>query len=74
MKFLVVGLGSMGKRRIRNLHTLNFSQIAGFDLRNDRVEEAVNKYQIIPFSDFNQAINYKFILFVCLFWCYHKFF
>jgi len=56
MKFLVVGLGSMGKRRVRNLKALGYSDIAGFDLRKDRVEEAVQKYGVIPFDDFDKAI------------------
>ena len=34
MKFLIVGLGSMGKRRIRCLKALGFeSHITGFDKR-----------------------------------------
>ena len=33
MKALVVGLGSMGKRRIRNLQALGLSDIGGFDDR-----------------------------------------
>ena len=44
MKFLIIGLGSMGKRRIRNLQYLGYSKIFGFDLNEDRRQEAVNKY------------------------------
>lgn len=40
MKFLVVGLGSMGKRRIRCLQTLGFRDITGVDPREDRRAEA----------------------------------
>lgn len=36
MLFLVVGLGSMGRRRIRCLHTLGYQNIIGYDLRDDR--------------------------------------
>ena len=40
MKFLVVGLGSMGKRRVRNLIALGFKDsVSGFDIREDRREE-----------------------------------
>lgn len=39
-KFLVIGLGSMGKRRIRCLKSLNYSEIYGFDQRADRLKEA----------------------------------
>lgn len=37
-KFLVIGLGSMGKRRVRCLKGLNHSEIYGLDTRTDRVE------------------------------------
>lgn len=40
MKVLVVGLGSMGKRRIRCLKTLGQNDLYGFDTRLDRAEEA----------------------------------
>lgn len=57
MKFLVIGLGSMGKRRIRNLISLGYKDsIAGFDLRKDRREEA-EKYSIEVFGDFELAMN-----------------
>lgn len=46
MKFLVIGLGSMGKRRIRNLLANNETDIIGFDLRQDRCCEAREKYGI----------------------------
>ena len=51
MKFIVVGLGSMGKRRVRNLIALGDNDIAGFDLREDRCLEANGKYGIKTFSD-----------------------
>ena len=57
MKFLVVGLGSMGKRRIRCLKKLNYKNIAGFDLREDRRDEVVDKYSIKTFKDIDDAIN-----------------
>ncbi len=42
MKFLIVGLGSIGKRHIRNLLSLKIKRenIFGFDPRNDRINEA----------------------------------
>jgi len=57
MKFLVIGLGSMGKRRVRNLLALGGHEIAGFDIRADRREEAVLKYGITPFADIDAAIS-----------------
>ena len=46
MRFYVVGLGSMGKRRIRNLHANGEKDIVGFDVRPDRNQEAKEKYGI----------------------------
>jgi predicted dehydrogenase len=57
MTFLVIGLGSMGKRRIRCLKTLNYSNIYGFDLRVDRRAEVEEKYRIKTFSDFATAVT-----------------
>lgn len=57
MKFLVVGLGSMGKRRIRNLQHLKVGEIVGFDVREDRRREAEEKYAIRTFSKFDEAMR-----------------
>lgn len=57
MKFLVIGLGSMGKRRVRNLIALGNNEVAGFDLREDRRVEAVEKYGITTFSDIETALR-----------------
>jgi predicted dehydrogenase len=46
MKFLQIGLGSMGKRRVRNLLALGHTDITGFDFREDRRQEAEQKYKI----------------------------
>lgn len=54
---LVVGLGSMGKRRVRNMQALGFSAIAGFDLRADRQKEAADKYSIPVYGSFEEAIK-----------------
>lgn len=56
MKFLVVGLGSMGKRRVRNLQALGHAALAGFDLRADRRREAAEKYDIPVFDTFEAAV------------------
>ncbi len=55
MRFLIVGLGSMGKRRIRNLQRLGWSDIVGFDPRADRRLEAEQKYGIRTMSDWKEA-------------------
>jgi len=56
MKFLVIGLGSMGKRRVRNLIALGHKDIIGFDPRIDRTDEA-KEYGIEVFNDFNEAFE-----------------
>ncbi|BFU76848.1 Gfo/Idh/MocA family oxidoreductase [Arcobacter sp. 15-2] len=56
MNFLVIGLGSMGKRRVRNLIALgHIDNIAGFDPRSDRTNEA-KEYGIKVFNDFDEAV------------------
>jgi predicted dehydrogenase len=59
MKALVVGLGSMGKRRVRNLKALGVESVIGFDLREDRRNEAKEKYGIDTFSTYEQALEEK---------------
>lgn len=59
LKFLQIGLGSMGKRRIRNLlfHKVSKDNIYGFDLSKDRCLEAQNKFEMKTFSNFERALN-----------------
>jgi len=57
MSFLIVGLGSMGKRRIRCLAALGCKNVAGFDLRSDRRSETSQKYAIKTYADFDEAVN-----------------
>lgn len=56
MKFLIVGLGSMGKRRIRNLQALGHTSLAGFDPRPDRCKEASSRYGVEVFDSFDAAL------------------
>ena len=56
MKFVVIGLGSMGKRRVRNLQRLGHSEILGYDPRVDRRAEAVEKYGIDATGDIEEAL------------------
>lgn len=55
MKILVVGLGSMGKRRVRCLRRLGIQDITGFDPRQDRREEANTKYGISTVGEWDKA-------------------
>ena len=55
MNFLVIGLGSMGKRRIRCLKNLGFRKIYGFDRVHQESKKVGNKYKIKTFLDFKDA-------------------
>lgn len=57
MRVLVVGLGSMGKRRVRNLHANGVTEVAGYDVRPDRLEEAVALYGVAAFGGLDEALN-----------------
>lgn len=59
MNFLIVGLGSMGKRRARCLKSLGYeiNDIAGFDVREDRRKEVEQKYGIRAYSDIEDALK-----------------
>jgi predicted dehydrogenase len=56
MNYLVIGLGSMGKRRVRNLQALSVAPVAGLDLRADRRAEATQKYGIATFTSLEEAV------------------
>jgi predicted dehydrogenase len=53
LTFLIVGLGSMGKRRIRNLLVNGENNIIGFDIRIDRQKETESQYNIKIANDIN---------------------
>jgi predicted dehydrogenase len=49
----------MGKRRIRNLQELKADEIIGFDIRNDRLDDAAKLYSIDVVDNFESAIKKK---------------
>jgi predicted dehydrogenase len=57
MKFLIIGLGSMGKRRIRNLQSLGKTAIYGFDISEEKRKESEEKYQIKTFTNLSDAFS-----------------
>jgi len=57
MKLLVIGLGSMGKRRIRNLKALGVTQVAGVDPRADRRSESATTYSLSTFAGVDEALK-----------------
>jgi len=60
MRFYIIGLGSMGKRRIRNLLSLGFDkkQIFGFDTDKKKVEDTIKNYKIKAMSNFNRGFQF----------------
>ena len=64
MKILVIGLGSMGKRRLRNLKALKEEDVIAFDLREDRRKEVGEKYGIKTFGKFEDALQEKPEIFI----------
>jgi len=60
LRFLILGLGSMGKRRIRNLVFNNEDNIAGFDVLPERIEDAKQKYGIKKIHNFNNISGKDF--------------
>lgn len=59
LSFLIIGLGSMGKRRIRNLSFLGVARenIYGFDPLATRCEEVAAEYKIKTFNSLPEAEN-----------------
>lgn len=57
MNVLVIGLGSMGKRRVRCLQSLGYKDIYGFDLREDRRDEVKERYGVQTFSEIEKAVE-----------------
>lgn len=56
MKFLQLGLGSMGKRRVRCLRALSAGEIVAFDTRRDRRAEAESLYGISTVASFEEGM------------------
>src|SRR5690348_1643876 len=64
LKILIIGLGSMGKRRVRNLQYLGLKQIYGFDVREDRKKEAERLYGIKVYSSFEDTLENNYDAFI----------
>jgi predicted dehydrogenase len=67
VKYLIIGLGHMGKRRIRNLFELNIpkSEIFGFDLSEDKKNEVKEKYGITIVDNPDSIINEIDAIIIC---------
>ncbi len=60
-KFLILGAGSMGKRRVRCLkaHGITADNIRVFDDREDRREESRHKYGVDGFASFDEGMAWN---------------
>lgn len=56
MHFLIIGCGSMGKRRARCLHQLGHSRIDAVDVRADRLDEMANASAARAFTSLDEAL------------------
>ncbi len=57
MKFLIVGLGSMGKRRIRNIKHLDAGQIIGVEPNEERRRLVEEEYKIKTVSSVEEGLK-----------------
>jgi len=66
LKFLQIGLGSMGKRRIRNLlyNGIKSEQIFGFDIINNRCIEVKKLHNIKTTNNYKDALKFNPDVFV----------
>lgn len=68
MNVIVVGLGSMGKRRIRLMKQLNLDvEIIGVDNNPERIDEAKKTFNIWTYASVDEALNHHKIdtAFIC---------
>lgn len=57
MKIIVIGLGSMGKRRLRLLSECKDVELFGIDSQESRCEEVKDKFGITCFKSITEAVN-----------------
>lgn len=57
MRFLIVGCGSMGRRRARCLRRMGKDHIAAVDLREDRRHEIVEQSHVDPYATLDEALE-----------------
>ena len=57
MKVIVIGLGSMGKRRIRLLSEHKDIKIFGIDSNRERCQEVIEKFGLMCYASIEDAVN-----------------
>lgn len=58
MRVLVVGLGSMGRRRLRNITHIGGHELAGFDIEDARRATAEEELGVPTFASFEAALSW----------------
>ncbi len=56
MRILQIGLGSMGKRRLRNLAALGVTDVVAFDPREDRRDDAAATYGVATAAELTREL------------------
>ena len=59
MKIVVIGLGSMGRRRLRNLTHIGGQELAGLEPRAARAAEVGGEFGIPVFSSLDEAMSWE---------------
>lgn len=57
MRIAVIGLGSMGRRRLRNLRSLGVENISGYDSDQSRANEVSAEFEIEVLPDIESSIS-----------------
>ncbi len=66
MLTLVIGCGSIGKRHIRNLRSLDFGDIIACDIEPERCDEVEQEYNIKTYNNIGEAFAQKpEVVFIC---------
>lgn len=58
MKILIVGLGSMGRRRLRNLRFIGGVELAGFEPDDQRRAEVGREFELPVFATFERGLDW----------------
>lgn len=59
MKFCVIGLGSMGGRRVRHLLNLKAGEVFGYDFRKDRREQTEKEFHIKTITTKDDLVDFN---------------
>lgn len=65
MKFLIAGCGSIGRRHIQNLISLNEKNIIGFDIDKNALDFVKKDYSIDISDDFEKSLKKVDTVFIC---------